>query len=291
MDASDPVAPYLPTVERARAEGISLPSAEPAEVRRVAGLVVFALVMQRRGWEDKLELSQAAAARIERDEPPAPQGREPQSYLRLAEVLGAASCSMCPGRPGFAICRVCCGTQLVSLGNGPFQVRPCSCGSGLVACPQCEGTGQTVLARVHYLRDYPASMHEIYVPPEMSFAPGLFSFEGAFEKVVHTVTPPECLRCHDLRPRSVSTTAYRGGGRMVLPDFRGHEFAGTIEKAVAALEALSAGGRIVAQTVLAYAWPLLWLRYGVDSPEREVVLFASPEGTLQVFTGRAPEDS
>jgi hypothetical protein len=260
-------------------------------VRRVAGLVVFAAMMRRQRWEDEVELGQAAAARIERGEPPAPLGQEFQSYLRLAEVLGASACTMCPGRPGSARCRVCNGTQLVSVGNGPLQVQRCSCGSGLVTCPKCGGTGQAVRARVHYIRDCPLSMHEIYVPPEMSFAPGLFSFESAFEKVVHTVTPPECLRCHDLRPRAVSTTAYRGGGRIVLPDFRGHEFAGTIEKAVAALEALSSGGRIVAQTVLAYAWPLLWLRYGDESPEKEVVLFASPEGVLQVFTGRTPATS
>ena len=69
--------------------------------------------------------------------------------------------------------------------------------------------------------------------------------------------------------------------KLKVPEMSCGHCAGTIEKAVEALRATGAKGRIVAQAVRAYAWPLLWLRYRM--PEREAVVFADPGGALQVF--------
>lgn len=188
---------------------------------------------------------------------------------------------MCPEQPGRARCRICKG-----VGRIEFWGESCSCSDGYVECPQCEGQGQAHRVTLRYLQDQPIQLREIYVPTEMGFVPALFSFEGIFERVIGAAAPPEALRCHDLRPRTMSTSAYRGGGKIVEPDFHGHAFAGTIDKATEALRAAGARGRIVAQAVRAYAWPLLWLRY--RAPEREVVVFADPGGLFQAYRGERP---
>ncbi|MCC6557166.1 MAG: hypothetical protein IT372_29790 [Polyangiaceae bacterium] len=281
MLPADPVVPWIPDLERARAGGLDLPLDAPAETHRVAALVVHADMMRRDGWEEETLLSEAAADRVERGEPPAPTSLDAQSYLRLGADLGQERCSMCPDRPGRARCRICHGVGRVDFWGGP-----CSCGSGYVACPQCEGSGEARRVRVRYVRDEPIQLREIYVPKEMGFVPALFPFEGSFERTVGAAAPPEALRCHDLRPREAGASAYRGGGKIVEPDFHGYRFAGTVDVAVEALRAAAARGRIVAQAIRAYAWPLLWLRY--RSPEWEVVLFVDPGGAPQVFQGAPP---
>lgn len=281
MDPLDPAAPFMPTLDRARAEGLDLPPGAPAEERRVAALVVLAALVRREGWEEETDLGPGAAAQLEAGDPPPPDAFEARSHRRIAEELGARPCTMCVDASGRARCRICGG-------SGTVGWSACSCKGGFIRCPLCEGKGEMVRVRVRYLQDRPLWMRELYSPPEMSFVPALFSFEGALERAVGPADPPEALRCLDLRPRQVST-AYRGGGdRGVEPDFHGHRFAGTIEKAIAALAAFSAGGRVIAQAVRAYAWPLLWLRYGPGAPAGEVVVFPDPGGKLLAFSGREP---
>lgn len=282
MTSADLPAPWLPTLDRARADGLALPLGDPAEERRVAALVVHAGMIRREGWEEEVQLGPAAADRIERGEPEPAYELAGQSYLRLGAQLGEERCTMCPEKPGRSRCRVCKGVGTIDMWG-----QKCSCKKGYVRCPQCEGSGTALRVRLRYLHDRPISLREIYVPPEMGFVPALFGFEGSLERIIDTEHPPEALRCHDLRPREVSTSAYRGGGKIVEPDFHGHRFAGTIEKAVEALRAAGAKGRIVAQAIRAYAWPLLWLRYRL--PEREAVIFADPGGALQVFPGGEPQ--
>lgn len=273
---SEPVARYLPTVERARAEGLALPPGAPEEERRVAALVVLASIVRREGWTEVVDLSPEAAEQLEPGDPPRPLSFEPRAHRRLAEDLGLRPCTGCAGASGRARCPLC--------GGEPGR-RACSCSAGHVRCPSCMGAGRVRRVRVRHLEDRPLEVRELYAPPEMTFVPALFSFEGALERRLGATEPPEPLRCHDLRPRARST-AYRGGGdRVVEPDFHGHRFAGTIERAVSGLTALAAGGRLVAQAVRAYAWPLLWLRYGPDEPTRDVVVYPDLTGALQAFVG------
>ncbi|XXX72995.1 hypothetical protein WMF30_35635 [Sorangium sp. So ce134] len=273
---SDPVARYLPTVARARDEGLALPPGAPAEERRVAALVVLASIVRREGWTEVVDLSPEAAEQLEPGDPPRPRSFEPRAHRRLAEDLGFRPCPGCAGAPGRARCPLCGGEALR---------RACSCSAGYVRCPSCMGAGRVRRVRVRYLEDRPLEVRELYAPPEMTFVPALFTLEGALERRLGAADPPEPLRCHDLRPRARST-AYRGGGdRVVEPDFHGHGFAGTIERAVSGLAALAAGGRLVAQAVRAYAWPLLWLRYGPDEPARDVVVYPDLTGALQAFAG------
>jgi len=284
VEPHDPAIPYLPTLERARAEGLALPPHKPAEERRVAALVVLAQVMRREAWDEETDLGPDALKQIERGDPPLPAAFEARSHRRLVDELGARRCTMCQEASGRARCRICNGA-------GTLGGRACSCEGGFVRCALCEGSGWMMRARLRYLQDQPLCMRELYAPPEMSFVSSLFTFEGTLERIVGPADPPEALRCHDLRPRATAT-AYRGAGdRVVEPDFHGHRFAGTIDKAVSALAQLSAGGRVVAQAVRAYAWPLLWLRYGPGAPAPEAVVFPDPTGALHLFVGRVPGPS
>ncbi|WP_437329385.1 hypothetical protein [Sorangium sp. So ce381] len=259
MDPSDPVAPYLPTLGRARAEGLALPPGAPAEERRVAALVVLASIVRREGWTEVVDLSQEDALQLAPGEPPLPDAFEARAHRRLVEHLGLRPCTACAGA-----------------------------GASPVVCASCMGDGHMRRVRIRHVQDRPIEVRELYAPREMSFVPALFSFESTLKRALGAADPPEPLRCLDLRPRAVRT-AYRGGGdRVVEPDFQGHHFAGTIESAVATLGAFATGGRIVAQAVRAYAWPLLWLRYGPGEPARDVVVFPDLTGALQAFSGASP---
>jgi hypothetical protein len=282
MDKNDPTAPFLPTLERARAERLVLPDGPPAEERRLSALLVLAALLRREGWEEETEVGKGTAERMDRGDPPVDDAFEPRSHQRLAGVLSEGRCSMCAASPGWVRCRVCGGSGLVPDGT-PFGAA-CSCKTGSVACPLCEGSGESLRAKVRYSFDRPMAFREVYVPLELTCVPALFSFEGALEKILGAfLDPPECLRCHDLRPRVVGT-AYRGGERLVPPDFHGHAFGDTIDKATAALGAIGSGGKLVRSAIRAYAWPLLWLRY---SEGTEAVLFATPGGAIDVYEGRA----
>ena len=232
MDPNDAAAPFLPTLARARAAHLDLPSEAPTEERRLA----------------------------------------------------ERACTMCAASPGRVRCRVCVGQGRVA--DGSLLGAACSCEGGSVLCAQCDGTGRSVRVSVRYVFDRPIALREIYVPAELSCVPALFSFESAFEAIVGAAAaPPECLRCHDLRPRAAGT-AYRGGGRLVAPDFRGHGFGDVIDKATAALDAIGKGGKLVRSAIRAYAWPLLWLRYPFGVDPREAIVFAGPDGALQAIAGR-----
>jgi hypothetical protein len=114
----------------------------------------------------------------------------------------------------------------------------------------------------------------------VTHATALFSFESAFERTIGLdVMPPEGLRCHDLSDR-VSGTAYRGGNKKQKPEFRGHDFSDTIDKALAGLAQLTAGAAVPLYDIRAYAWPILWLRYGSTD---DIAVFTNREGSLQAF--------
>ncbi|WP_437735541.1 hypothetical protein [Sorangium sp. So ce1335] len=278
MDPSDPVARYLPTLGRARADGLALPPGDPAEERRVAALVVLASIVRREGWAEVVDLSPLAAEQLERGEPPLPDAFEARVHRRLAEDLGLPRCT------------ACLGAAAGSAGVGPAAAGSAGAGpatAGSAGCASCMGAGRLRRVRLRHVHDRLIEVRELYAPPEMAFVPALFSFEGTLKRSLGAADPPEPLRCLDLRPRA-ARTAYRGGGnRVVEPEFYNHRFAGTIESATAALAALAAGGRVVAQAVRAYAWPLLWLRYGPGEPARDVVVFPDLTGALQVFAGAA----
>jgi hypothetical protein len=264
----------LPTLERALSEGLDVPMIEPPAQHRLAMLVVHAVVQRRTSWAEETLRGQVMVSDLESGPPPVPDRFEPRHWVRLDADFGGETCKACVEMPGRKRCRICNGQG--QLFNGAF---PCSCQNGSVACPSCEGTTISKRVRVRYYTDTPASLYEAYLPAQIACEPSLFHLKSTIDHLVHIQTElPEELRCHDLSGR-VAGTAYRGGERKVRPDFHGHDFGDTIEKALGALAALGGGATVIRYDIRAYAWPLLWLRY----PDREVVVYPDREGKMRSF--------
>ncbi|MFW5741128.1 MAG: hypothetical protein ACOC1F_12255 [Myxococcota bacterium] len=131
---------------------------------------------------------------------------------------------------------------------------------------------------VRHYTDRPVSLQEMYVPT----LPAHFAFESALEGIAqHTETPPEILRCHDLAPREIGN-AYRGGGRVALPDFHGYGFGDTIDKGKKAVRSIGTRGSVFGLQVAAYAWPFLWLRY-LTGEIKEVIVAPDRAGNLHAI--------
>jgi hypothetical protein len=267
---------YLPTVERARTLFGDLPSGEPREIERLTMLVLHAALIRRTSFTDT---TVSAPASLERGEPPAPIDFEQRHHVRLDENLGGEGpCMACGEKPGQRRCRVCLGRGKLFDGK-----TACSCKSGWVKCPTCGGTARTSIVKLRYYTDAPVLVTEAYMPSHVGHVPSLFRLESTMEEDIQFRNPmPEDLRCHDLTGR-VEGSAYRGGGRVVRPEFHGHDFGDTIDKALAGLTAVGAGASVVRYDVRAYAWPFLKLSWSFEDP---IAIYADRTGALKVF-GRA----
>lgn len=279
---------FVPTIERARKEGVELPDGEPFESERWAALFVLAAVVRRRSWKDRVYYHPRAAEQLGRGEPAAPSGFADATHMTVGSIQGTLPCPACVMTPGLRKCRVCAGSGTIyALAvRGPVA---CSCSKGYVACPTCLGEKTTALVDVRYHQDTVAIMREFWLPSHLPCYAPLFGLERAMEEAAQVeLAPPEELRCHDLSGRTAGT-AYRGGEKTVRPSFRGHDFGDTIDRALTALKALGGGYKVVLHDTRAYAWPVLRLRYANPrEPERpvEVALYCDRDGGLRSFSGK-----
>jgi hypothetical protein len=145
-------------------------------------------------------------------------------------------------------------------------------------------TKDWVRCQVHHLSDELVELHETYVPGEIQHHPELFTVERALEALIMPVPPPEELRCLDLTPKEVGG-AYRAGPAQQPPDFHGFDFGDALDQATSVVHRILTRGQLLASDVRAYAWPLLWLRYGAERPEPDYVLVVRPQGTIVAIAG------
>ncbi|MDI1478008.1 hypothetical protein [Polyangium sp. y55x31] len=263
------LASYFPTLETARAQ-LSLPAGEPVSVERLAMLVVHAALIRRTSWAEDVEI---APATLERGEPALPDDLEVHHHVRLDADLGGGPCTACAAMPGKRPCRVCGG-------KGMLFLSPCSCANGYIPCPTCGGTTKSNRVRLRYYTDAPAFLTEAYMPTHVTAVPTLFGLESRMEQDIQFQQPlPEELRCHDLTGR-VAGSAYRGGERTIRPDFHGHDFGDTIDKALAGLSAIGAGASVVRHVIRAYAWPFLRLRWAMGE---DLAIYVDRIGSTKVF--------
>ncbi|MDI1428217.1 hypothetical protein [Polyangium sorediatum] len=262
---------YFPTLDTARAR-LPLPAGEPVLVERLAMLVVHAALIRRTSWAEDAE---GAPTTLERGEPSVPDDLEVRHHVRLEADLGGGPCTACAATPGKRPCRVC-------EGRGTIFLSPCSCANGYIPCPTCGGTAKSNRVRLRYYTDAPAFLSEAYMPTYITAVPALFGLESRLEQDIQFQQAlPEELRCHDLTSRVVGS-AYRGGERLVRPDFHGHDFADTIDKGLAGLAAIGAGASVVRHVVRAYAWPFLRVQWGTG---QDVAIYVDRIGSLKVFAG------
>lgn len=275
MDPSDPASPFIPTLERARREGVELPDEEPLSQQRLTALVVYATLLRRRTWAEDVEMPWERMSQFPRVAPPAPTDFTPRSHGFIEREISVDNCTACAATPGKMKCRVCKGTGV--LGQIRFH---CSCEGGFVPCPVCRGEAMSQRVRVRYFNDEPLQLRDAYLPSHLTSVPSLFSFESTFERTINLdIAPPEPLRVNDLANRVGDATAYRGGERRQRPDFRGHDFGDTIEKAIGGLGAVSAGSAVPYYVLNAFAWPIVWLHY----LEKDIALFVGRLGLIVAF--------
>ncbi|WP_437679128.1 hypothetical protein [Sorangium sp. So ce131] len=286
---------YLPTIERARAAGVSLRTrlwhkpgsavdllaVEPVEQRRLAAVTLDARALGRTMWEKNVELSEERFAAFPTGIPPEPARMVAASHhvLVAARGEGPAACSMCPARPGREICARCNGGGKIHLDHDYREVEPCpSCGgAAFVRCSVCEGSARTRRARVRFVEDRVDTLRYTYVP-SMTIA-----LESALDEALapgETGALPDCLR-FDPRPRATGGP-YRGGPA-AEPTFHGHRFGDALRRATSAAAGLGGEGQILRQEIATYARPILWLRYKIRGARREVVLSARASGEPFAF--------
>jgi hypothetical protein len=244
------LAPFLPTLETARAAGLPLPDGAPDEQHRLAALVVRAHIVRREGWEEEALVDEQRAGRLPRAAPPPPREFVEQTQHSIGTSAVEERCEECAG-------------------------------SRRQGCTVCGGKRRLWRVRLTTWRDQPSKLLETYLPSQVAFAPDLFKFERHLESIVGQ--PPEILRCHDLRTTTVGS-AYRGGGRERIPDFHGHEFGDALERAGAAVSGILSAAVVLAD-IRAFAWPVLWLRWGDGDDRKDVAIHAHPEGHLGAFSG------
>ncbi len=277
---------YLPTLERARAANPELPTSEPVEQEKWTALVVLTTFLRRTSWREDRFAAKSSFASIPTGAPPVPLGYEAGNHMTVDAVV-AQSCPACAATPGVRPCRICLGSgQIIEYTSG--RLLPCSCGRKPIACPTCEGTGNTHKVTFRYYSDEPRHLRELLVPSHLPCQKAFFSLERSIEQAaVIELPPPEELRCHDLTGRT-RASAYRGGERIVRPTFFGHDFGDTIDRTLEAFKGLAAGSQIIRYDVRAYAWPILRLRFaapeGQDDP-LDIALYCDRHGNMCMHTG------
>lgn len=267
------LASYFPALDAFQATHL-LPDGEPSSVERLVMLVVHAVLVRRTSWAEDVE---SAPASLGRGEPPPPEDLVLRHHVRIDASLGGGPCAACMANPGKRRCRVCGGAG--TLFGGAHR---CSCDQGFITCPTCNGSAQASRVRLRYYTDTPAFLCEAYMPTHITALPSLFRLETCMEQDIrYQQAMPEELRCHDLSGR-VAGSAYRGGERTVRPEFHGHDFGDTIDKALAGLSAIGASGSVVRYDIRAYAWPFLRLRWPMGE---DLAVYVDRNGMMKVFGG------
>jgi len=289
------VEPYLPSVERAKAGGLSLKTrvwlqagrevdlldVEPTDQQRLAMVALDATVLHRDGWEETKEMSEHLVSISPMGVPPAPDTMIAKSHHVIREVLDAGPriCTMCSVRPGMELCAICGGRGVreIPVANNAQALVPCeTChGGGFVKCSTCDGSTRVLRARVRYVDDRINTLQYLYVP-SMTL-PIESALDQHFERWRR---PPECLR-FDPAPREAGGP-YRGGPA-AEPSFHGHRFGDALQRALRAARGLAGSGEILRQELKTYAWPILWLKYKTWGASRDVILCPRADGALYAF--------
>jgi hypothetical protein len=281
-----------PTIERARAEGLSvrgrifwrvgsvdLLAREPDAQHALAAVILVARVQRRESWDRRVEMSIRLAETAKMEMPPPPDGYVDASHTVLAARDGAPHrCGMCGLLRGKSPCPRCSGSGVVTLGShdsAPTQLvcEPCK-GSGFIVCTTCEGTGEAVGARIHYVEDRAAALRYTYVPSIPS------ALESELTALLEPVTDPPAHLRFDAQPR-VAGSAYRGTQKVEATTFHGFRFEDAAARARVAAANVGGKGTVVREDVRTYAWPFLWLEHKVFGGRRHVLLVVGPDGRMR----------
>lgn len=286
--AEDAATPFLPSIERARSEGVmaqrkvfglpwwsvDLLASTPDEVEPLAVVIVEARVQRRISELKHVQLTARLLDRLATAAPPEPTEFTDARTAYLVERSEISTCQSCEGRPGEIACTACAGTGRVDVTDSEGNAVMVACylckGHRYITCPTCEGAGHAHWARLVQVEDSAPSLRYAYVP---SMVDALDLAVGELFDVLPNELPT-CLR-FDPTPRK-HESAYRGEVRQMDRGFFGHGFGDALDRAMRAVEALGGLGDVIHQELAAYAWPVLWLRYASVTRRAEVGLLVSP---------------
>lgn len=284
----DAPAPYLPSIERARGEGVvaqrkvfgipwwsvDLLAATPDEVEPLAIVIVDARIQRRVSELKEVQLTARLLDQLATAAPPEPDDYTDARTTYLVERAEMSPCAACEGRPGEVVCTACAGTGRVDLTDSEGNAIMVACylckGHSYITCPTCEGAGHAHWARLMQVEDSAPTLRYAYVPSMVD------ALDLAVGELFDTLPDdlPTCLR-FDPTPQK-HESAYRGEVRQMDRSFHGHGFGDALQRAMRGVEALRGPGDVLYQELTAYAWPLLWLRYGSVARRAEVGLIVSP---------------
>jgi hypothetical protein len=288
---ADAVEPFLPTLDRARAQnvslrargwwspirGVDLLAREPAEETRLAAVTLAARILSRSVWEKDVEMSERLFLGFPAAAPPPLDVTAPGSYRVLVSQLdaGPARCTQCMATPGREICAGCGGEGFVLVRNdrgGERIVCPRCLGKRSLPCSTCDGTSSTRRARVRYLDDREGTLSYTYVP----------ALAAALEAKLDAILAPgpalpACLRVEP--SLQVSGGPYRGV--TVEPSFHGFRHGEPLRRALTAAAGIAGQGQVLREDVRTWARPILLARYKVAGARVLAALVVDAAGELR----------
>jgi hypothetical protein len=290
MSAQD-VERFLPTVERARAMGpivvdrgwlrsdLNLWDSTLARVEHIAAIAMLGRILRRDAWSDDEELSTTHWQRLSTSAPSEDLPFAVAQYTRILATYGAGPCSHCiPGSPGRSACAHCAGSGVTFLhasDQGSMQI-PCRfCVGGVVACMRCEGTGQTVRAKVEYVEHKVEPWASVVMPDVPPKASCWLHDELAW------MHGSEALRFP--LDRMLDTGPYRAASTRREPEFRGYRFHGSFERARAALKEITGRADVIKSEYLSYAIPILWITFEESGRTFDAVFITDDRGSMRAY--------
>ena len=251
MAKRNPAAAYMPSLEQALKAGL-VTADTPMTDQKMCALVVMVRVLERRQWRESKVVRWRWARQMKRAV--APPGPKSGFTTALEEVLDVKPCKKC---------------QRTYRNDG--ESKPCS------ACG--------VLCRVVNTADNFTTMSETYLPSSVTADPTMHGFESMLERLTTPAgkLPPKALACPDLRPQR-SGGAYRSVPTKKRPQFQGHDFVDTIDRAKTQIERFFRGKEVSKFDVHAWAWPFIRLTRS-DWPGPGAALFVDRKKQLRLFHG------
>lgn len=275
MSAAELAERFLPSVARARQEGVAcwveqpggsldLFTLEPQETHELAAVIVTGRALRRTSFAKVEELDTPRLERLRTAAVASSEGYEERAHSVLEPDVPVERqrCTTCAVfEPGWTMCTLCLGAGCRT------------CGAGRVACTTCGGTGETWRAGVRYVTDNVLALRSVVCP-----AMPVRLRDEVKATLAQLGALPACL-VTDLESEQRGA-AYRS--RLGEASFAGFRFGSAAPRAKKHAARIDTLPSVVKSEAVFYAWPLLCLVYALDSAIWDLALFIDPEAGLMV---------
>lgn len=281
----------LPTLERARATGLSVRTApawqfwnrnnvltkEPDHLEKLGALWLDARLLIRSTRNSVEHVGPRTLGVLPRAEGE-PRGGGRSQYIAALLDPSMMTCTFCSMSPGKSYCAGCGGEgyrlEHRSDGQGGSREVRITCGacrgSGRVECGSCDGTATSQRVDMVWVEDDWKELRYLYLPPLP------FALETMVRNYAESVESWPSDLSMPLEEQLISGP-YRSGPAQV-EEFRGFVVDGPIDEARDMVQRIRGGGRVLDAEVNAHVLPLLHAIFGGI----EVVIHHRVEGGMGV---------